>query len=131
LTASEQVQSVGRRKAAVARVTMRPGKGGFRVNGRTLEDYFSVPRHRSTIELPLKITESEGVYDIQIRVRGGGITGQAEAVQLGLARALLAFDEDRRSTLRASGLLTRDPRVVERKKPGRPKARKRFQFSKR
>ncbi len=110
---------------------MRPGKGGIRVNGKALDEYFPLPRHRSLIEAPLKVTEVEGMYDIAVRVRGGGTTGQAEATRLGVARALLAADEDRRGILRSNGLLTRDPRIVERKKPGRPKARKRFQFSKR
>jgi len=110
---------------------MRPGSGNLKVNGREFDDYFPISRHRSVIVEPFKATETEGAYDIQIRVRGGGITGQAEATRLGIARALLAFDEDRRVALRASGLLTRDARIVERKKPGRPKARKRFQFSKR
>ena len=110
---------------------MRQGSGKLLINGREFDDYFPISRHRSSIEEPFKATETEGVYDIQVRVRGGGITGQAEATQLGVARALLAFDEDRRSALRAEGLLTRDARIVERKKPGRPKARKRFQFSKR
>lgn len=110
---------------------MRPGSGELKINGREFDDYFPLSRHRAVIEEPLRATETEGVYDIQVRVRGGGITGQAEALRLGIARALLAFDEERRVPLRANGLLTRDPRIVERKKPGRPKARKRFQFSKR
>lgn len=122
---------VGRRKNAVARVLVRPGSGELLVNDRRLNEYFPILRHQVAVETPLRVTDSEGIYDIQIRVRGGGITGQAEAVQLGIARALLDLDEDRRGTLRTHGLLTRDPRVVERKKPGRPKARKRFQFSKR
>jgi small subunit ribosomal protein S9 len=131
VSGSDLVQAVGRRKRSVARITMRPGKGKVTVNGRDVADYFTIPRHRSAIEEPLRATETEGAYDIRINVRGGGITGQAEAARMGVARALLAFDEDRRSALRAGGLLTRDPRIVERKKPGRPKARKRFQFSKR
>ncbi|MDX1392882.1 MAG: 30S ribosomal protein S9 [Gemmatimonadota bacterium] len=128
---ADLVQSVGRRKKSVARITMRPGSGKLLVNGRDFEDYFPISRHRSSVEEPLKATQTEGIYDIQVRVRGGGITGQAEAARLGIARALLALDEERRSALRADGLLTRDARIVERKKPGRPKARKRFQFSKR
>ena len=110
---------------------MRPGAGSVSVNGKSFEDYFTIPRHRTLIEAPFEVTESQGTYDIAVRVRGGGVTGQAEATRLGVARALLAFDEERRSTLRAHGMLTRDARIVERKKPGRPKARKRFQFSKR
>lgn len=128
---NEQVQSVGRRKTSVARITMRPGNGAMSVNGKDLESYFTLARHRSIIQAPLEVTEAEGLYDVAIRVNGGGITGQAEAARLGVARALLAADEDRRKTLRSHGMLTRDARVVERKKPGRPKARKRFQFSKR
>lgn len=131
MTGSEQVQTVGRRKRSVARVTMRAGKGAMSVNGREIDEYFRLSRHRSAVEEPLRATETEGTYDIRINVRGGGITGQAEAAKMAVARALLEFDEDRRSALRAGGLLTRDPRIVERKKPGRPKARKRFQFSKR
>ncbi len=128
---NEQVQTVGRRKRAVARVLMRPGKGRITVNEQELERYFPVLRYRAAVEQPLKAVEAEGAYDIRIRVRGGGIKGQAEAAQLAVARALLDMDEDRRTVLRSQGLLTRDPRAVERKKPGRPKARKRFQFSKR
>ncbi len=129
--AREFVQVVGRRKEAVARVLLRPGKGEIRINGRHFEEYFPVLRHRAAIEQPFKVTETEGLYDASIRASGGGLTGQAEAAQLGVARALLELDEDRRAPLRIHGLLTRDPRAVERKKPGRPKARKRFQFSKR
>ncbi len=125
------VQTVGRRKAAVARVTMRPGSGEWTINGRSLEEYFPVHRHREFAERPIGLVGAEGSYDLRIRVRGGGPTGQAGAVQLAVARALLAADPDNRPVLRSHGLLTRDPRVVERKKPGQPKARKRFQFSKR
>ncbi len=126
-----QFQAVGRRKSAVARVWLRPGGGTWSINGRTLEDYFPLARHRHEIEKPLAVTDAEGSYAVQVRVRGGGPTGQAEAIQLAVARALLTADGDTRSALRAHELLTRDPRVVERKKPGQPKARKRFQFSKR
>lgn len=131
MTVKDQVQAVGRRKTSVARITMRPGKGSVVVNGKPIEEYFPISRHRSSIEAPLRACDAEGIYDVLIRVRGGGITGQAEAACLGVARALLAQDEERRAPLRANGLLTRDARIVERKKPGRPKARKRFQFSKR
>ena len=103
----------------------------MRINGKPMEEYFPLARHRSLIEAPLETTECIGTYDVQVRVRGGGITGQAEATRLGVARALVVFDEDRRKPLRDHGMLTRDSRKVERKKPGRPKARKRFQFSKR
>ena len=124
-------QAVGRRKAAVARVWLRPGNGQWEINGRTLEEFFPQHRHREAVARPLAATETEGRYSIHVRVRGGGPSGQAGAIMLAVARAVLAEDEDRRGTLRARGLLTRDARVVERKKPGRPKARKRFQFSKR
>ena len=125
------VQTVGRRKESVARVLLRPGRGEIRVNGRHFEEYFPVLRHRAAIEQPFKVTDTEGIYDALVRASGGGLTGQAEATQLGVARALVEFEEERRGALREHGLLTRDPRAVERKKPGRPKARKRFQFSKR
>lgn len=128
---TKPVQTVGRRKEAVARVALRPGSGGWDINGRDASAYFPILRHRQAIEAPFKATDSEGIYDIVVRVRGGGLTGQADAVQLALARALVEVDEEHRTALRAGGLLTRDARVVERKKPGRPKARKRFQFSKR
>ncbi len=127
----QQIQTVGRRKSAVARVLLRPGKGEWSVNGRPLAEYFPRKAHQIRIEEPLKVTDLEGRFDIRVRVRGGGLTGQADAVRLGLARAIVAYDEDQRPVLRAKGMLTRDPRRVERKKPGRPKARKRFQFSKR
>jgi len=131
LSKTHPVQTVGRRKEAVARVTLRPGSGRWAINGRDTSVYFEILRHRQAIEAPLKATDSEGIYDILVRVRGGGLTGQADAVQLAVARALVEVDEEHRPVLRARGFLTRDARVVERKKPGRPKARKRFQFSKR
>ena len=131
MAAQPLAQTVGRRKTSVARIMIRPGSGHWSINGRTLEDYFPRPAHRVRIEDPLRATESEGAFDIWVRVRGGGLTGQADAIRLGLARALTSNDEEMRSPLREAGMLTRDPRKVERKKPGRPKARKRFQFSKR
>lgn len=127
----EQYHGLGRRKSSVARVLLRPGEGRWMVNGRTLEDYFPRAVLRQSIVLPFSATETQDRFDIQVRVRGGGQRGQADAVRLGVARALLKIDEDFRPRLRAQELLTRDPREVERKKPGRPKARKRFQFSKR
>ena len=127
----KQVQTVGRRKTAVARVLLRPGKGGLSINGRPLQEYFPRPSLQIRIEEPLKVVQAEGRFDIQVRAAGGGLMGQADALRMGLARALVAFDEDHRRPLREKGMLTRDPRKVERKKPGRPKARKRFQFSKR
>ena len=127
----DQIQTVGRRKTSVARVMLRPGKGEWRVNGRTMADYFPRPTHQIRIEEPLKLTELDGQFDVTIRVHGGGLTGQSDAVRMGLARAILVHDEELRPVLRGKGMLTRDARQVERKKPGRPKARKRFQFSKR
>lgn len=124
-------QTVGRRKRSVARVLLRPGSGKWSVNGRELNDYFPRPTHQIRIAEPLKVTGSEGIYDITVRVAGGGLTGQADSVRLGVARALLEIHEEHRVKLREHGLLTRDARQVERKKPGRPGARKRFQFSKR
>lgn len=131
LDRGEVVQTVGRRKEAVARVVLRSGDGEWTVNGRSVEEYFPILRHQRVIDKPLQVVDAEGIYDVQANVDGGGISGQADAIQLGLARALVEVDEDLRTPLRAEDLLTRDPRVVERKKPGRPKARKRYQFSKR
>jgi len=127
----EQYHGLGRRKSSVARVFLRPGEGRWTVNGRSLEEYFPRAVLRQSIVLPLTVTETQDRFDVKVNVRGGGQRGQADAVRLGLARALLKVDEDFRSRLRSQELLTRDPREVERKKPGRPKARKRFQFSKR
>lgn len=129
--AKTQIQTVGRRKTAVARVILKLGTGEWSINTRSLEDYFPRPTHRQRIGQPLKAAEMEGQFDIRVRVRGGGATGQADAVRMGVARALVEHDEDLRPIMRAGGFLTRDARKVERKKPGRPKARKRFQFSKR
>jgi small subunit ribosomal protein S9 len=127
----QTIQTVGRRKTAVARVLLRSGKGEWSVNGRPIAEYFPRKTHQMRAEEPLLVTETEGQFDIQVRVNGGGLTGQADAIRMSLARALVEHDEDLRSALRSKGLLTRDSRKVERKKPGRPKARKRFQFSKR
>lgn len=131
MTAESQIQTVGRRKRSVARVLLTPGSGEWKVNGRTMADYFPRPTHQIRLEEPLKITGLEGTFDVTVRVRGGGLTGQSDAVRMGLARALVEHDEEHRPVLRERGMLTRDARQVERKKPGRPKARKRFQFSKR
>jgi small subunit ribosomal protein S9 len=128
---SKQVVGVGRRKTSVARVYLQPGKGQWKINGRTLAEYFPRPLHVAQCQEPLELGKTAGRYDIVVNVRGGGLTGQAGAIQLGLARALVEADESLRTPLKAAGLLTRDPRMVERKKYGRPKARKRFQFSKR
>lgn len=129
--ADKNIQTVGRRKTAVARVTLIPGKGEWAVNTRELSEYFPRRTHQQRVEEPLIAADLHGQFDVRVRVRGGGQTGQADAVRMGLARALVEHDEDLRSLMRSGGFLTRDARKVERKKPGRPKARKRFQFSKR
>jgi small subunit ribosomal protein S9 len=126
-----QIQAVGRRKTSVARVILRNGSGGWKINGRTLEDYFPRLSHRHRITEAIGLAELTGQVDIIVRAHGGGITGQADAVRLGIARAIAEKDPELRPMLRQAGFLTRDARKVERKKPGRPKARKRFQFSKR
>ena len=126
-----RIQTVGRRKTSVARVLMSSGSGKWKVNGRELTDYFPRPTHQIRLAEPFKVTNSEGLFDVTVRVRGGGLTGQSDAVRMGVARALLQIDGEHRPVLRQHGMLTRDARQVERKKPGRPKARKRFQFSKR
>ena len=131
MAGENQIQTVGRRKRSVARVLLRPGKGDWSVNGRSMQDYFPRPTHQIRVEEPFKVADLEGAIDVVVRVNGGGLTGQSDAVRMGLARALVAHDEELRSAMREKGMLTRDSRQVERKKPGRPKARKRFQFSKR
>ena len=130
-TGSEALRGLGRRKTAVARVLLRPGTGRWSINGRSLEQHFPRPILQQSISRPVVVTETNGQYDVLVRVAGGGLHGQADAVRLGIARALLKVDEGFRVRLRSESLLTRDAREVERKKPGRPKARKRFQFSKR
>ncbi|MCZ6706072.1 MAG: 30S ribosomal protein S9 [Bacteroidetes bacterium] len=127
----DQYCAVGRRKNAVARVYMRLGKGKVVVNKKAFETYFPLDWRRKTILAPLDVTEKAGSFDFVVNAKGGGLTGQAEAIRLGVARALVLYDEELRKPLRDAGFLTRDPRMVERKKPGQPKARKRFQFSKR
>jgi small subunit ribosomal protein S9 len=124
-------QATGRRKTSVARVYITPGTGKWDVNGRTLGDYFPRPSLVQHIQQSFTATDTLGAYDVKAHVDGGGQTGQAGALRLGIARALVSADEAHRAKLRAGGLLTRDARAVERKKPGRPGARKRFQFSKR
>lgn len=126
-----QMHAVGRRKEAVCRVYVRPGSGKWDINGRTLGDYFPRPTLVSSIQQPFTATDMLGRFDVTAHVEGGGQTGQAGALRLAVARALVAMDESHRRKLRDLGLLTRDARAVERKKPGRPGARKRFQFSKR
>lgn len=126
-----QYHGVGRRKSSVARVWIRPGSGEWSVNTRTPDDYFPRQSLQQHAQEPLVTTNLVGRFDVKVAVDGGGITGQAGAIRLGLARALLNYDSELRKALRDKGMLTRDPREVERKKPGRPGARKRFQFSKR
>jgi small subunit ribosomal protein S9 len=127
----ETIGAVGRRKEAVARVFMRPGEGKITVNGRELNEYFGRETLVLTVKEPLEATESTGKFDVEATADGGGITGQAGAVRLGIARALTRVDERFHSMLKSRGLLTRDPRMKERKKYGLAGRRKRFQFSKR
>ena len=123
--------AIGRRKTSVARVYLKSGSGKITVNDNSFEKYFALETHRNQITKPFQVTDTLGHYDVQVSVEGGGPSGQAGAVTLGVARALVEISEDNRPVLRKSGLLTRDPRMVERKKYGQKKARKRFQFSKR
>ena len=128
---TQSIHAIGRRKEAVCRVYIKPGSGKWDVNGRTLGDYFPRPTLVTAIQQAFVATDTLGRYDVKANVDGGGSTGQAGALRLAVARALVKLDEAHRRKLRDLGLLTRDARSVERKKPGRPKARKRFQFSKR
>lgn len=123
--------AVGRRKASIARVYLERGKGEILVNGKDYKDYFTVVHLRNHVEDPFKVIDAAGEYSVKVNVNGGGIKGQAEAIKLGIARALIKIDEELRPTLKKAGFLFRDPRVVERKKPGFRKARKKDQFSKR
>ncbi|MDQ7817554.1 MAG: 30S ribosomal protein S9 [Melioribacteraceae bacterium] len=122
---------VGRRKNAVARVYLINGSGKFTINDQAVEKYFPMKEHRDNMLLPFVATETAGKYDVFANVNGGGISGQSDAVRLGIARALEEINPEFRSSLKSEGLLKRDPRMVERKKYGQKKARKRFQFSKR
>ncbi|MBN2049888.1 MAG: 30S ribosomal protein S9 [Spirochaetales bacterium] len=124
-------QGLGRRKTAVARVYLREGKGTIQINGKTVEDYFGNPSLAYIVRQPLDVTDSLEKFDVVINVTGGGSTGQAGACRHGIARALSAYDEGNTSSLRVNGFLTRDPRMVERKKYGQRGARRKFQFSKR
>ncbi|MBL7473902.1 30S ribosomal protein S9 [Robertkochia sediminum] len=127
----EVIHKIGRRKTAVARVYVSEGKGNITINKKDLETYFKTPTLQYKVKQPLALTENEEAFDIKVNVFGGGITGQAEAVRLAISRALCEIDAEHRLTLKPEGLLTRDPRMVERKKFGQKKARKKFQFSKR
>lgn len=131
ITHSHQTMTVGRRKTSVARVIVKPGSGKFTVNDRPLETYFPVDTMRTEVLSPFVVTETTGRYDVVANVEGGGLTGQAGAVKLGIARALVEINAEWKPKLRLEDLMTRDPRMVERKKYGQRKARKRFQFSKR
>jgi len=127
----EVINAVGRRKQAVARVYLSEGKGNITINERDFKEYFGSPILHYIVEQPLQLLEVANKYDIQVNLDGGGVKGQAEALRLAISRALIKIDENCKPKLKSAGFTTRDPREVERKKPGRPKARKRFQFSKR
>lgn len=127
----EVINAVGRRKQAIARVYLSDGKGNITINERDYKEYFGSPILQYIVEQPLGLIEVANKYDIQVNLDGGGVKGQAEALRLAITRALIKIDENNKPKLKAAGFTTRDPREVERKKPGRPKARKRFQFSKR
>jgi len=127
----EVIHKIGRRKTAVARVYLSKGKGNITINKKDLNDYFTTGTLQYKVKQPLTLTENEGNFDVKVNVFGGGITGQAEAVRLAISRAMCELDEENRGILKPEGLLTRDPRMVERKKFGQKKARKKFQFSKR
>ena len=127
----EVINTLGRRKTAVARVYLTKGKGNVTVNKKDYKEFFPVAVLQSKINQPFELTDTVGQYDVRVNVAGGGINGQVEAIRLGISRALVAVNEENKTLLKEEGLMTRDPRMVERKKPGQPKARKKFQFSKR
>ena len=126
-----QYLGTGRRKSSIARVRLIPGAGSITVNKRDLEDYFGLETLKLIVRQPLEVTETLDKFDVLVNVRGGGFTGQSQALRLAIARALVKMNAEDKAALRAEGFMTRDPRSVERKKPGQPKARRRFQFSKR
>jgi len=127
----EVINKIGRRKESVARIYVKPGNGTIVVNKRALDKYFPFELHQIVVKQPLVLVKEDGAYDINVNVDGGGISGQAEAIRMAISRALCEINEDHRSPLKKEGFLTRDSRMVERKKPGRRKARRKFQFSKR
>ena len=127
----EVINTIGRRKAAIARIYMSEGKGQIIVNNRDYKEYFPDKQLHYVIDQPLNLLELKNNYDIKVNLDGGGMSGQAEALRLAISRALIKINPEYKPALRAEGFVTRDPRVVERKKPGQPKARKKFQFSKR
>ena len=125
------INTLGRRKSSVARIYFKSGKGQVTINGKDIKEYFPVTNHQNLVSLPLRLLNAETSYDITVNVNGGGITGQADAIKLAISRALCEVNPENRTVLKQHKLLTRDPRMVERKKFGQKKARKRFQFSKR
>ena len=127
----DTIHTIGRRKASVARIYMSKGKGNITINKKDSKEYFSTNTLLYKVNQPLKVVDMEGKFDINVNVVGGGSTGQADAIKLAIARALCELDAENRPALKVEGLLTRDPRVVERKKPGQKKARKKFQWVKR
>jgi small subunit ribosomal protein S9 len=127
----EVINATGRRKSAVARVYLSEGKGNIIINDRDYKEYFPNTQLQFIVNQPMDVLQLTGKYDIKVSLDGGGVKGQCEALRLGIARALVKLDPENKPVLRTSGFLTRDPREVERKKPGQPKARKKFQFSKR
>jgi small subunit ribosomal protein S9 len=127
----EMINALGRRKSSVARVYLTPGTGVVVINGRTPENFFPLATQRAKLYRPFELTDNVEKYDVKVNVKGGGTTGQVEAIRLGVARALVKIDAEYKPLLKAESLMTRDPRMVERKKFGQPKARKQFQFSKR
>jgi small subunit ribosomal protein S9 len=127
----EIINTLGRRKTSVARVYLKKGTGKVTVNKKDFKEFFPVAMLQFKVLQPFALTETNDQYDVTVNVQGGGINGQAEAIRLGISRALVKVSEDLKPALKAEGLMTRDPRMVERKKPGQPKARKKFQFSKR
>jgi len=127
----EIIHTIGRRKASVARIYMSKGKGNITVNGKDFKEYFPVDTMQYKLEQPFNIADLAGKFDVKVNVNGGGTTGQTEAIRLAISRALCELDTENRTALKADGLLTRDSRVVERKKPGQKKARKKFQWVKR
>lgn len=127
----EVINTLGRRKKSIARIYLSEGKGNFTINGRDYKEYFPTVALQYRITQPFTLTGTEGKYDVKANLDGGGITGQAEAMRLAMSRALVQIDAEMKPALKHDGLMTRDPRMVERKKPGQKKARKKFQFSKR
>jgi len=125
------INALGRRKKAIARVYIQDGKGEILINGRDLKEYFPTSILQYVVQQPFQLTNTESKYDLKVNLDGGGITGQAEALRLAISRALIKIDPEHRPVLKSNGMLKRDPRMVERKKPGQKKARKKFQFSKR